>query len=91
MGWGLAYRITVIVLLALILAQLAGVVDLRYDAPRAWRALWASQRAEEEPAPLRPGQRDAFGSAHEEDAISALSRPAAASALPGGFAGDPKR
>lgn len=90
-NWALIYRGSVVALLALILAQLAGVVDLRHDAARTWRAIWAEPRPEEEPAPMRPGQAGGLGSAYEEDAISALQQLPTASAPPGGFAGDPKR
>lgn len=93
LNWDRIYRATVVILLALILAQQAGFMDLRHDSARAWREVFSPPaRPEEEPAPATPGQRGNgyFGSAYEEDVLRAMGA-APASAPPSGFAGGPKK
>jgi hypothetical protein len=85
MNWVAVYRAAVVVLLALILAQLAGFLDLRRDLRMAWRTLTTRHLPEELPAPGGGG----IGAAYEEETIRALQEEA--SRPPGGFAGDPKK
>jgi len=71
MNWELAYKVSVVALLALILAQLSDVVDLRHDVAFAVRRLSNIGKAEEAPAPSAPRRPGSFDW-YEEETIQQL-------------------